>query len=199
LDRAEGALRVAEKALAEIQALKAKIARLEAAPLGAVSALVADEVRSAVATLPAAERGADGIGLAGALIDREGELIVTLTNGETKSLGRVVGRKGRNGRDGFGFDDMDVCVLDDDRTIELSFRRGEDEKAFTLKWPTVIDRGPFKIDRRLPYESGDGVTWGGQFYICNEQTNDKPDLSKDGKPWRLAVRKGRDGKDAKKE
>jgi len=107
------------------------------------------------------------------------------------------GPPGKDGQDGLGFDDMDVCVLEDDRTIEISFRRGDEEKVFTLKWPTVLDRGPFKVERELPYEPGDGVTWGGQFYICNEQTNEKPDLSKDGKPWRLAVRKGRDGKDAK--
>lgn len=44
--------------------------------------------------------GADGIGLAGALIGRSGDLIVTLTNGETNSLGIVVGRDGLNGRDG---------------------------------------------------------------------------------------------------
>jgi hypothetical protein len=149
--------------------------------------------------------GRDGAGIVDGFVSRDGHLIATLSDGSTRDFGEIIGKDGRDGKDGkrgkdgFGFDDMDVCVLDDDRTIELSFRRGEDEKAFTLKWPTIIDRGPFKIDRGLPYESGDGVTWGGQFYICNEQTNDKPDLSKDGKPWRLAVRKGRDGKDAKKE
>lgn len=184
-------------------------------------AMISEAVSKAVAELPPPEKGeagergekgepgdagadghngVDGRGVKELLIDRDGQLIATMDDGELKSLGPICGKDGeagKDGRDGFGFEDMDVCVLGDDRTIELSFKRGEDEKAFTLKWPTVIDRGPFKIDRELPYESGDGVTWGGQFYICNEPTNEKPDLSKDGKPWRLAIRKGRDGKDAK--
>lgn len=144
--------------------------------------------------------GKDGAGIIDGFVRRDGHLIATLSDGTTRDFGEVIGKDGqdgepgKDGKDGLGFDDMDVCVLGDDRTIELSFRRGEDEKAFTLKWPTVIDRGVFKADREEPYEPGDGVTWGGQFYICNEQTNDKPDLSKEGKPWRLAVRKGRDGK-----
>jgi collagen type III alpha len=108
------------------------------------------------------------------------------------------GEPGTPGRDGLGFDDLDVCVLDDDRTIEFAFRRGEDEKVFTLKWPTVIDRGVFKEGQK--YDTGDGVTWGGQYYIATEPTDEespKPDFSKNGKPWRLAVRKGQNGKDAK--
>ena len=36
--------------------------------------------------------GKDGIGLASAMIDRDGNLFITCTNGETKSLGLVVGR-----------------------------------------------------------------------------------------------------------
>lgn len=147
--------------------------------------------------------GRDGAGIVDGFIDRDGHLIATLSNGTTKDFGEIIGKDGKDGepgkdgRDGFGFDDMDACVLDDDRTIEFSFRRGDEEKAFTFKWPTVLDRGPFRHERELPYEPGDGVTYAGQFYICNEQTNDKPELSKDGKPWRLAVRKGRDGKDAR--
>jgi hypothetical protein len=139
--------------------------------------------------------GKDGAGIADLLRDNEGNLVATFTDGRLKNLGPIQGANGKDGRDGFGFDDMDVSVLDDDRTIELSFRRGEEEKAFTLKWPTVIDRGVFKAGQ--DYEPGDGVTWGGQFFICNVATNIKPDESKDGKPWRLAVRKGRDGKDVK--
>lgn len=140
--------------------------------------------------------GKDAANIVEALKD-SGELVLTLQDGRLIRTGIRDGEKGIDGADGLGFDDLDVCVLDDDRTIEFAFRRGDEEKAFTLKWPTVIDRGVFKTEREIPYEPGDGVTWGGQFFICNEQTVLKPDQSKDGKPWRLAVRKGRDGKDAK--
>lgn len=46
------------------------------------------------------EPGSDGVGVSETLIDRDGELIVTLTNGETKRVGLVVGRDGRDGVDG---------------------------------------------------------------------------------------------------
>ncbi len=38
----------------------------------------------------------DGIGLAGAVIDRAGSLIITLTDGSTRELGRVVGTDGKD-------------------------------------------------------------------------------------------------------
>lgn len=143
--------------------------------------------------------GKDGAGVVDGFLNREGHLIATLSDGTTRDFGLVIGKDGepgKDGKDGLGFDDMDVAVLEDDRTIELSFRRGDEEKAFTVKWPTVIDRGVFNADEQ--YEAGDGVTWGGQFYIGTEPSRgEKPDQAKGGKPWRLAVRKGRDGKDGK--
>ena len=39
---------------------------------------------------------------------------------------------------------------------------------------------------------GDGTTWGGSFWIAQGETGEKPDT---GKGWRLAVKKGRDGRD----
>lgn len=140
--------------------------------------------------------GADGRGVKELLIDRDGNLVASMDDGEMKSLGPVIGKDGepgKDGRDGFGFDDMDACVLDDDRTIELSFRRGEDEKAFTFKWPTVIDRGVWKDGG--DYVRGDGVSWGGSFWIAQADEPGKPDTKDSG--WRLAVKKGRDGKDVK--
>lgn len=98
---------------------------------------------------------------------------------------------GEPGKDGLGFDDLDVCVLDDDRTIELAFRRGEEEKVFTLKWPTVIYRDVYKEGQQ--YEPGDMVTWGGSVWHCDKSTTTKPGTD----DWTLAVKRGRDGKDAK--
>lgn len=136
--------------------------------------------------------GTDGRGVKDLLIDRAGQLIATMDDGEMKALGPVCGKDGepgKDGQDGLGFDDMDVAVLDDDRTIELSFRRGDEEKAFTLKWPTVIYRGVWAAG---DYEAGDATTWGGSLWIAEKQTNEKPDTADSG--WRLAVKKGRDGK-----
>jgi len=177
--------------------------------------LIAEAVAKAVAELPPAEKGepgergekgeqgepgadgkdgSDGRGVKDLLIDREGNLVATMDDGEMKSLGLICGKdgeRGADGRDGLGFEDMDACVLDDDRTIELSFRRGEEEKCFTFKWPTAIYRGVFS--EGTDYQAGDMVTWGGSLWHCDTPTKDKPGTDS----WTLAAKKGRDGKDAK--
>jgi hypothetical protein len=45
-------------------------------------------------------QGKDGLGLAGGLIDRDGNLVMTLTDGSIRSVGVVVGRDGVNGERG---------------------------------------------------------------------------------------------------
>jgi hypothetical protein len=136
--------------------------------------------------------GNDGRGVKDLLIDRAGELIATMDDGTTKNLGPIVGKDGapgKDGRDGFSLDDFDCRVLDDDRTLELSFRSGGHEHIATLKWPTVIYRGVFAPGE---YEAGDATTWGGSLWIAERATDAKPDTPESG--WRLAVKKGRDGK-----
>lgn len=181
--------------------------------------LIAAEVAKAVATLPPPERGekgetgdkgeqgeagrdgvdgkdgADGKDAAGIVeaLKDSGELVLTLQDGRLIRTGIRDGEKGQDGRDGFGFDDMDACVLDDDRTIEFSFRRGDEEKAFTFKWPTMIYRGVWA--EGVTYQPGDVVTWGGSAHVAEKETSAKPETKDCG--WRLAVKRGRDGKDAK--
>lgn len=101
------------------------------------------------------------------------------------------GKDGNDGRDGFKLEDFDVRVLEDDRTIEFSFKSGEHQHIATLKWPTMLYRGVFKEGSR--YERGDTVTWGGSLWHCDEPTTSKPG----DEHWTLASKKGRDGKDAK--
>lgn len=154
--------------------------------------------------------GRDGVGLAGALIGRDGELNVTLSNGEVRNLGPVVGRDGENGKDGergvdgFSLEDFDVSLKADGRTVELSFVRGD--LAFTreLALPTMIYRGAYAEGQT--YERGDTVTWGGSLWHCNGgepqgewsgATKEKP--GEGAKAWTLAAKRGRDGKDGKGE
>jgi len=143
----------------------------------------------------------DGVGLAGAFIDRDGNLVLTLTDGTTRELGRVVGKDGvdgargepgKDGADALGFDDMDV-THDGGRAFTLRFERGDRVKEFTFEVPVVIDRGVYSQGRE--YAPGDGVTWGGSYWIAQEKTTAKPDS---GEGWRLAVKRGRDGKDAER-
>lgn len=157
--------------------------------------IIVEEVERAVAAIPAPKDGENGLNIRSFLIDRDGHLRCIMEDGSDSDLGLVVGKDGdpgERGKDGLGFDDFDFAVLDDDRTIELSFRRGEDEKVFTAKWPTLIYRGVYK--RGESYEHGDAVTWAGQLWIAKQETDKSPD-DREG-PWQLAVKRGQNGKDA---
>jgi integrin beta 3 len=136
--------------------------------------------------------GADGVGLADALIDREGNLVVTLTNGATKSIGPVVGRDGApgaDGRDGLGFDDLEI--VDDPTAFTLRLARGDHVKEWTLAKPTLADMHK-GVWREGGYQRGNVVTWGGSLWIAKTDTSARPETNGD---WVLIVKKGRDGKD----
>ena len=99
------------------------------------------------------------------------------------------GKDGRDGVDGLGFDDLSVDH-DGERRIALKFTRAGICKEFAVELPVVLDRGVYKPDSE--YQKGDAVTWGGSLWIAQK---DGP-ASKPGEDsgWRLAVKKGRDGK-----
>lgn len=143
------------------------------------------------------QNGADGRGVKELLIDRTGQLIATMDDGEMKSLGPVCGKdgtpgeKGKDGRDGIDLTSFDAVVLDDDRTIEFKFASGDEERVASFKWPTMIYRDVFKEGQE--YDHGDMVTWGGSLWHCDKATTAKPGTE----DWTLACKKGRDGKDAK--
>jgi len=61
----------------------------------------------------------------------------------------------------------------------------------SLQLPAMIYRGVFSSG---DYTPGDTVTWCGSLWHCETQTSDKPG-EPGSKGWRLAVKKGRDGKD----
>jgi hypothetical protein len=142
----------------------------------------------------------DGVGVAGAVIDRQGALILTLTDGTTKDLGVIVGRDGKdggegkpgtdgkNGRDGFSPEDFTVRSEDGGRKIIFGLKRGDDVIEREVLTDTVIDRG---VWTEGVYQRGDGCSHGGSFWIAQTDTKAKPETNAD---WRLAVRRGRDGK-----
>lgn len=155
-----------------------------------VRALIDLRVAKAVEALPVAK---DGVSITGALVDRAGSLVLTLSTGATVDVGRVVGKDaepaepGKPGRDGFGFEDLAV-EYDGERTVTVVFQQGDHVKRFPLLFPVVLDRRVYGAGKT--YEKGDAVSWGGSLWIAQEQTSEKPD---DGKTaWRLAVKKGRD-------
>jgi hypothetical protein len=123
--------------------------------------------------------------LRSALIDREGQLILVKGNGDTIGAGSVVGR------DAFEVNDIELYCEDGGRRISLRFMRGHEVGAVrTIQTAVVIDRGAWQPGR---FQPGDGTTWKGSFWIAQRATTARPDAP--GSDWRLAVRKGRDGKD----
>lgn len=163
-----------------------------------VRGLIAEQVASAVSALPPVAKGTDGkdgIGLADALIDKDGRLVLTMTDGRTKELGVVVGSDGEDGENGetFALDDFDIIPLDDGRSFKFCFTRGEVMHSFEFSFPVVLDRGVWS--EKSEYAAGDAVSWGGSLWIAQKDAPGKPETADSG--WRLAVKKGRDGKDAK--
>ena len=175
---------------------------------------VAEQLAEAVAALPPPEKGEkgepgepgekgepgmdgkDGIGLADCLLDNEGNLVLTMTDGRVKQLGRVVGSDGEPGKDGktFTLDDFDI-VPTDERTIELKFINGDIAHVFELEFPVIVYRDVWKAEGEA-YKRGDAVTWAGSLWIAERDAPGKPDTADCG--WKLAVKRGRDGKDAAK-
>jgi hypothetical protein len=157
-------------------------------------------VKATFDALPAPEPGKPGekgAGLAGALIDRDGCLVITLSSGEMINLGKVVGKDGEDGKNAepIGLEDINMELMEDDRTLRISVSKGDYEYAFQVPFPVVLDRGVWQ-DKRA-YDEGDGVTWGGSFWIAQRaiEAGVKPDAPESG--FRLAVKRGRDGKDHK--
>jgi integrin beta 3 len=104
------------------------------------------------------------------------------------------GHDGRDGKDGSNgtLDNLKVVQSEDHRTVTLCFKdSGAPVEGGVLRFPVVLDRGVFKSE--TPYVAGDGVTWGGSWWIAQaDTTGQKPG---DGATaWRLAVKAGRDGK-----
>ena len=153
--------------------------------IGELSPLVDDLVIKRIAELPPAKDGADGKeGVPG----RDGRDGLPGVQGEKG----IDGRHGADGKDGLGIDDFDVKAIDDGRALEFSLvREGAEPVVKRVNLATVLDRGVWREQR---YAHGDGVTWGGSFFIAQRATepHEKPAASDS---WRLSVKKGRDGKD----
>jgi hypothetical protein len=130
----------------------------------------------------AGERGRDGVGIAGAAITREGELMLTLSNGAALTPGRV------DGRDGLSIEDLSL-EYDGERTVTFVFARGDKRKDIPIVFPVMLYRGVFEPGRT--YARGDTVTLNGSIYHCNAPTTARPG---DGADWTLSVKHGRDGR-----
>lgn len=166
-----------------------------------VAPLIASEVEKRVSQLPLPKDGKDGDPGRDGLDVKEmfraegGRLIAVMSDGTVRDLGAFVGKDGepgKGGRDGFSLKDFDATLLDDGRTLLLSFDSGDQSFKVELGIPAMIYRGVYQDGGT--YQKGDTVTWGGSLWHCDAgETAEKPDSAE--KHWTLAAKKGRDGKD----
>lgn len=143
--------------------------------------LVRAEVQKALEALPKPKDGRDGRdGLPG----QQGEPGQRGADG----INGKDGRDGVDGKDGFSLDDFDVQLVG--RTFQFTFASGDRRIERSIKVPFPVDQGVYKSGAE--YEEGDVVTYGGSLWIAKADTVDSPPSDN----WRLAVRRGKDGKDA---
>ena len=83
-----------------------------------------------------------------------------------------------------------VTTADGGRTLRWAIG----ETVHEIKTAVVLDAGVWK--EGTAYVAGDGVTMGGSFFIAQADTSAKPGKSDE---WRLAVKRGTDGRDARTE
>lgn len=112
-----------------------------------------------------------------------------------RSIDRMPAPKnGQDGKDGFGFDDMSFEQIDE-RSGVFRFTRGAVVKEFPIALAGFVDRGVWQEGE---FVKGDGVTWEGNYWLARRDTKAKPGSEGEdtgNNDWRLAVRKGRKGKD----
>lgn len=98
----------------------------------------------------------------------------------------------KDGRDALPLDSFDMTLGDDGRTVTVKMQAGDTVIEKSVKIAAVVDRGVFSKEHD-GYEKGDGTTYGGCFWIAQK---DAPEGVPGGSAdWRMAVKKGRDGKD----
>lgn len=77
--------------------------------------------------------GADGVGIASAVINDAGELVITYTDGNIQNLGKIVGDNGTPGSTGNGIESITV---DEEGMLVIEFTDGTSER-FELPSPSV--------------------------------------------------------------
>lgn len=156
---------------------------------------------------PQGERGASGVGVSAAFRDQKGHLLLTMSDGSVCDIGDITGAPGPRGERGtmgpqgergekgsqgetFSLDDFDITPLDE-RTIKMSFEKGDQRHSFELEFPVPVYRGVWREGET--YSRGDMVTWAGSTWHCEEKSIAKPGEVSGN--WTLAVKAGRPGRD----
>ena len=151
--------------------------------LADVAPLIEQAVGAAVKALPPAAPGKDGVGVAGAMIDRDDCLLLTLTNGEVKNLGRVVGK------DGVSFEDFTLAYDTENHEVVVKAQSGSVAKEVRAPIRGITLGGYWRDGTKA--KAQEAWSHGGCLWVAKRDTSSKPDATSED--WLLAARKGRDG------
>lgn len=145
-----------------------------------VRPLIEAEIEKAVKQIPVPK---DGIGMAGSMIDRGGNLIITMTNGEANNLGPVVGK------DGLSLESFEMAY--DADAHEIVLKAVSVGKSQEIRYPAggIHGKGYWRDGNRA--KSGEAWTHDGSLWVAKNDTSETPS-AKSG-DWTLAARRGRDG------
>jgi len=145
--------------------------------------------------------GKEGRGIIDAIPGEDGTLTLIFTDGTTKNVGRIRGRDGTDGvsikgdpgekgKDGLGWDDLEIVPNEEEQSVIFRLRRGDDVKespplVYGLRYREIFKAGE-------TYRRSDVVTYDGSGWYCRKSgTDERPGVGQD---WRLMVKHGRDGK-----
>lgn len=172
---------------AENAAIKLQLAELKSPP--EVDPIDLEAIaQKAAALIPApekGEKGLDGIGMAGALIDRDGCLQITLTSGEVKNLGKV---EGKNGEDGTSLESFTMEYIEE--THEVCIKGSCGNRTQEIRYPAGgIQPGGYWRDGTKA-KACEAWVQDGSLWIAKRDTTAKPESKSED--WVLAARKGRD-------
>lgn len=106
-----------------------------------------------------------------------------------KALDRMP--KPADGRDALPLESFDISMGEDGRTLTVKMQAGDSVQEKSIRLPVLLDRGAYSAEKS--YEAGDVVSHGGSMWIASSEPGGAPGLGGNG--WRLAVKRGRDGKD----
>lgn len=100
------------------------------------------------------------------------------------------GLDGKDGRDGLSLENFSVEKIGARRFMLVLQHEGARKEVVINFDGVVLDAGVFREEK--DYEAGDGVTYGGSFWIAQKDSKGQRPGTSDA--WRLAVKQGRDGK-----
>ena len=152
--------------------------------LAEVQPLVAEAVAKAVEALPAPAAGKDGLGLAGAMIDRDGALQVTMTDGTVKDLGPVVGKS----LDSFA---MEYLPETHEVRIKAACAGREQELRFDAGGIRLAQERNGYWCEGVKAKALEAYSYDGSLWVARSATTAKP--STESPDWVLAARQGRIG------